>query len=398
MYARLLTRPAKLGSSFFLFGPRGTGKTTWLREQFPPGNNVTIDLLNSDVYAELLARPHRLDTLVGTSHSGWVVLDEIQRVPALLNEVHRLVESRGLRFAMTGSSARSLRRKGVNLLAGRALTFHMHPLVAEELGPDFDLDRAVRFGQLPSIAGHGAPHEYLKSYVQTYLREEVQQEGLTRNLGNFARFLETASFSQGAPLNISDIAREAALDRKVVDSYFGILEDLMIGLRLPVFAKRAHRRLVAHPKFYFFDAGVFRVIRPMGPLDSPAEADGAGLETLCLQELRALNDALGLEYELFYWRTSDGTEVDFVLYGPRGLLAFEVKRSSRYARADLTGLRALKADYPVAQCYLLYGGDIVREEDGVRILPLKECLPRLGQILAGSVAGPHAESAGASRE
>jgi predicted AAA+ superfamily ATPase len=386
MYARLLKRPMELGKSFFLFGPRGTGKTTWLRDHFTAENSVYIDLLDGDLYAELLARPHRLETLVGTNCSGWIVLDEVQRVPALLNEVHRLIESRGLRFAMTGSSARSLRRKGVNLLAGRALTFHMHPLVAEELASDFDLERSVCFGQLPSVAGNPAPREYLKSYVQTYLREEVLQEGLTRNLGNFTRFLETASFSQGSPVNIAEIARESALDRKVVDNYFGILEDLMIGFRLPVFTKRAHRRLVAHPKFYFFDAGVYRTIRPMGPLDSPEEAEGPGLETLCLQELRALNDAMGLEYEIFYWRTSDGTEVDFVLYGPRGLIALEVKRSSRYGRGDLSGLRALKADFPMAQCYLLYGGEQPRQENGVQVLPIKQCLPRLGQILlAGTV-------------
>jgi predicted AAA+ superfamily ATPase len=263
----------------------------------------------------------------------------------------------------------------------------MHPLVAEEMGADFDLNRALRFGLLPSIAGHAAPHEYLKSYVQTYLREEIQQEGLTRNLGNFARFLETASFFQGSPVNVAEIARESALDRKVVDSYFGILDDLMVGLRLPVFAKRARRRLVAHPKFYFFDAGVYRTIRPMGPLDSPEEADGASLETLCLQELRALNDMLGLEYEVFFWRTSDGAEVDFVLYGPRGLLAFEVKRSSRYSRSDLTGLRALKADYPIAQCYLFYGGEHPRVEDDIQILPLQQGFSRLAQILSGDRGG-----------
>lgn len=388
MYTRLLTKPVEIGASFFLFGPRGTGKTTWLKEQFKAQDTVYLDLLNGDLYTELLARPHRLETLVGTGHSGWIVLDEIQRVPALLHEVHRLIEGRGLRFAMTGSSARSLRHKGVNLLAGRALTFHMHPLTAAEMGRDFDLERAIRFGQLPAIAANRAPHKYLKSYVQTYLREEVQQEGLTRNLGNFSRFLETASFSQGSPLNISEVARESALDRKVIDSYFGILEDLMIGIRIPVFTKRARRRLVAHPKFYFFDAGVYRAVRPMGPLDTPEEADGAGLETLVLQELRALNDALGLEYEIFYWRTSDGTEVDFVLYGPRGLLAFEVKRSGRYKRGDLTGLRALKTDYPSAQCFLLYGGESVRQESGVAVLPVQQCLPRLAEMLSGKTAGP----------
>jgi predicted AAA+ superfamily ATPase len=381
MYARLLKRPLELGKSFFLFGPRGTGKTTWLREQFNPDNSVYLDLLAGDLYAELLARPQRLETFASHRESDWVVIDEIQRVPALLNEVHRLSESKGLRFAMTGSSARSLRKKGVNLLAGRALTFHMHPLVAEELGSSFDFERAIRFGQLPAIPGNHAPSDYLKSYVQTYLREEVQQEGLARNLGNFARFLETASFSQGAPLNVSDISRDAALHRKVVDSYFTVLEDLMIGSRLPAFTKRARRRLVTHPKFYFFDAGVYRTIRPMGPLDATEEAEGAALETLVFQELRALNDSLGLDYELFYWRTGNGVEVDFVLYGPRGLLALEVKRSDRYARSDLTGLRALKADYPMAKCFLLYGGDHPRQEDGVQVLPLKQWLPKLSQLL-----------------
>lgn len=381
MYRRLLTKPIEMNRSFFIFGPRGTGKTTWLRGCFGAEDTVQIDLLNSDLYTELLARPSRLETLAAASKSGWVVLDEIQRVPELLNEVHRLIESRGLRFAMTGSSARSLRKKGVNLLAGRALTFHMHPLVSSELGNDFDLEKAIRFGHLPSVTASASPQEYLRSYVQTYLREEIQQEGLTRNLGNFARFLETASFSQGSPIVVSEIAREAALDRKLIEGYFGILEDLMIGVRLPVFTKRAKRRLVAHPKFYFFDTGVYRTIRPMGPLDTPEEVGGLSLETLCFQELRALNDMLGLEYELYYWRTGDGTEVDFVLYGSRGLLAFEIKRSGRYDRSDLTGLRAFKKDYPMARCYLLYGGDTVREEDGIRIIPVKQALPALAQIL-----------------
>lgn len=387
MYGRLLKRPTDLGKSFFLFGPRGTGKTTWLRSRMDPDRTIFIDLLAGDLYAELLARPQRLESLL-TGSPDWVVLDEIQRVPALLNEVHRLIESKGLRFAMTGSSARSLRRKGVNLLAGRALTFHMHPLVAEEMGADFNLDSALRFGLLPSVPGNPAPQEYLKSYVQTYLREEVLQEGLTRKLSNFARFLEIASFSQASALNVAEVSREAALDRKVVDHYFGILEDLMIGVRLPVFTRRARRRLVAHPKFFFFDTGVFRSLRPLGPLDAPEEAEGASLETLVFQQLRAVNDALGLDYHFFYWRTSDGTEVDFVLYGPRSLLALEVKRSERYTRSDLTGLRALKADYPAARCFLLYGGNRPRQEEGVHVLPVQGGLENLSRLLLNQYPVP----------
>ncbi len=381
MYTRLQTRPVEINKSFFLFGPRGTGKTTWLKSHFAGDDNIYIDLLRGDLYTELLAQPSRLETLIPDSFSGWIILDEIQRVPALLHEVHRLIEDRKLRFAMTGSSARSLRRKGVNLLAGRALTFHMYPLTAAELGHDFDIERAIKFGHLPAISSNDAPHEYLKSYVQSYLREEVLQEGLTRNLNNFTRFLEIASFSQGSPLNVSSISRESALNRKVVDSYFGILEDLLIGCYLPVFTKRAKRRMIQHPKFYFFDSGVYRTIRPMGPLDSPEEAEGMCLETLCFQELRAINDLLGLEYEMFYWRTSDGTEVDFVLYGSRGILAFEVKRSNRYSQRDFTGLRAFKRDYPMAKCFFLYGGKQERHEDGILVLPLRQALMDLPRIL-----------------
>ncbi len=381
MYSRLLQIPTEDSSSFFIFGPRGTGKTTWLRRRFDSPKALYLDLLDNDIYTELLAAPHRLESLVPSSTVEWVVLDEIQRVPALLSEVHRLIEARGLKFAMTGSSARSLRKRGVNLLAGRALTYHMHPLAAAEMGGDFDVQHAMQFGMLPTVSSHSAPGEYLKSYVTTYLREEIQQEGFARNLANFTRFLETASFSQASPLNIAQVARESSLNRNVVEAYFGILEDLLIALRLPVFTKRAKRRLVAHPKFYYFDAGVYRAIRPRGPLDTPEEADGACIETLCLQQLRAVNEELRLDYTLYYWRTSDGTEVDFVLYGPRGLKAFEIKRSRRYARSDLNGLKAFRKDYPIAECYLLYGGEHPREEDNIRILPLENAMKNLPNIL-----------------
>ena len=381
MYSRLLKKPLELETSFFLFGPRGTGKTTWLKRCFSAKDDVYVDLLDSDMYTELLGRPKRLETLIPPDFSGWIVLDEIQRIPALLNEVHRLIEDRGLRFVLTGSSARSLRKKGVNLLAGRALTFHMHPLTAAELGDDFELKRSVQYGQLPAVTDHRAPDEYLKSYISTYLREEIQQEGFVRNLGNFTRFLETASFSQGSPLNVSEVAREAGLNRNTVISYFDILEDLLIGYRLPVFTKRARRRMVAHPKFYFFDTGVYRFIRPQGPLDAPEEIEGPCFETLLLQELRALNDYLGLQYDICYWRTSNGMEVDFVLYGPRGILAFEVKRSTRYTQDDFAGLKSFKKDYPDATCYLLYGGYRSRWEKDIAVLPASETLTNLASVL-----------------
>ena len=215
MYSRNLNLPLILNKSFFLFGPRGTGKTTWIKNGV--NYSVYIDLLEFEYYNLLLADPGRLENFIPPNTDKWIVLDEIQRIPELLNQVHRLIESKGYKFILTGSSARSLRKKGVNLLAGRALTFYMHPLTANELGNDFDINISLQFGHLPEIYNTPGPGEYLKSYIQTYLREEVLQEGLTRNLSVFTRFLEFASFSQGAALNISEMARTSGIGRKTVD-------------------------------------------------------------------------------------------------------------------------------------------------------------------------------------
>jgi predicted AAA+ superfamily ATPase len=379
VYPRAIRAPRD--KSFFLFGPRGTGKSSWLREAFRDA--VYLDLLESDLYTPLLASPQRLEGMIPARHRGWVVLDEVQKVPPLLDEVHRLIERRKLRFALTGSSARKLKRRDVNLLAGRALTLRMHPLTAAELGADFDLRHSLRYGQLPAAYVEKSPAAFLKSYVQTYLREEVQQEGLTRNLGAFARFLEAVSFSQGSVLNVSAVARDCHVDRKVVEDYLTILDDLLLAVRLPAFRKRAKRKVVAHPKFYLFDAGVYRAVRPRGPLDTPDEIDGAALETLVLQELRAANDHHGLGYDLSYWRTAAGVEVDFVLYGERGLCAVEVKRASRLRDGDLAGLRAFRSDYPMARALVLYGGTRRYHEDGIEVLPVGEALPRIDDLIAG---------------
>ncbi|MEK7287600.1 MAG: AAA family ATPase, partial [Elusimicrobiota bacterium] len=290
MYPRLFKPPKE--KSFFLFGPRGTGKSSWVQGYFKDA--IYVDLLESDIYTELLASPQRLEVKIPPGYKGWVVIDEVQKIPELLDEAHRLIEKRGIRFALTGSSARKLKRKGVNLLAGRALTLNLHPLTASELGNDFNVKRSLQHGQLPSAYAEANPEAYLKSYVKTYLREEVQQEGLTRNLGAFSRCLEAASFSQACVLNISSVARDCHVERKVVEDYFSILEDLLLAVRIPVFSKKAKRRLITHQKFYFFDAGVFRAVRPRGPLDSPQDIDGPSLETLVLQEIRALNDYLDL--------------------------------------------------------------------------------------------------------
>ncbi|HJZ24587.1 MAG TPA: DUF4143 domain-containing protein [Candidatus Babeliales bacterium] len=286
-----------------------------------------------------------------------------------------------MRFLLTGSTARGLRRSGVNLLAGRALTYHMHPLIEQELDQSFHISQVLRYGSLPSIFDHADPEKYLQSYVQTYIREEVIQEGLIRNISAFARFLETASFSQGQILNISEIARELSLNRLLVSAYFDILEDLLLAIRILPFTHRAKRKIIAHQKFYFFDVGVYNAIRPRGPLDTIQEAEGAGLETFFLQSLRAVNDYYSLNYSIFFWRTAIGQEVDFILYGPRGLYAFELKRSEKITPKSLKGLKSFGQDYPEAKKFLIYQGEHPQYHGDITILPITEALRTLPEIL-----------------
>jgi len=377
MIARSIGLPPT--QSFFLFGPRGTGKSTLLRSALPGA--FVLDLLDLGTYTELLAHPERLEALALPHMPAPIVIDEVQRLPVLLDEVHRLIERRRWRFVLTGSSARKLRRGGANLLAGRVRTLTMHPLTAEELGDRFDLRHSARFGQLPGAYVESDPGRYLASYAGTYLRDEVQAEALTRSLDAFTRFLIAASFSQAAVLSVSAVARDVGLPRKTVEGYFQLLDDLLLSVRLPVFTRRAKRPMTTHTKFYFFDAGVYRALRPRGPLDSAEEIDGPAIETLVLQELRATNDNHGLGYQLFHWHTRDHREVDFVLYGERGLVAVEVKRTSRLRQEDLATLRLLGEDYPMARRVLLYGGAREYAVDGIRVLPLGSALPQLRTLL-----------------
>ena len=379
MIARFIEPPA--ASSFFLLGPRGTGKSTWVDGRFPQA--LRVDLLKESTFSELIAHADRLEAMADARRTDLIVIDEVQKLPAVLDEVHRLIETRGFRFVLTGSSARKLRRSGANLLAGRAESLTMHPFTASELGSRFDLRHAIRFGMLPSAWVRRDPRAYLASYVGTYLREEVQQEALVRNIAGFSRFLEAASFSQGAVLNVQSVAADCGISRKTVETHFDLLEDLLLSVRLPVFRRRAARKLTAHPKFYFFDAGVFRAIRPRGPLDTDEEIDGAAIETLVLQSLRAENANRSLGYDLFFWRTTDGHEVDFVLYGQRGLHAFEVKRSSRFRESDIEGLRLFSEDYPEATGHLLYGGTEHYRFGNIEVVPLGEALATLGTTLGG---------------
>jgi uncharacterized protein len=349
---RFLQKPSE---SFFLFGPRGSGKSTWLKQSCTDA--LYLDLLSPDLFRELAARPERLAERVRGEKKKIVMIDEIQKIPELLPVIHQMIEKKeGWQFILTGSSARKLKRFGINLLGGRAVLRSMHPFMGAELGPRFDLGDALHQGMLPVVLGADVPSDILKTYAALYMKEEVQQEGLVRNIGSFARFLEAVSFSHGALLNSSEVARECQVGRKAVEGYLEILEDLLLSFRIPVFSKRAKRLVIQHPKFYYFDAGVFRTLRPSGPLDRPEEIDGAALEGLVAQHLRAFCDLDGRGFSLSFWRTKAGMEVDFILYGAGGIIAIEVKRTSRLREADLSGLKAFKSDYPMAKTMLLYGG------------------------------------------
>lgn len=371
------------GVSCFLLGPRGTGKTYWLHKLYPQA--VYVDLLEARTFNALAADPQRLGRICEASPEDLpVIIDEIQKLPALLDEVHRLIEDRRVWFILTGSSARKLRRSGVNLLGGRAIVKHFHPLTAAELGDAFDLAKALKYGLLPTLYDprqRVAPEDYLEGYLLAYLKEEVAQEGLTRNLGAFARFWEAASLSQGQPLNMTEVARECQIHRKLAESYFGILDDLLIGIRLPAFQRRARRRVMQHPKFYLFDAGVFRTARPRGVLDSVEECEGAALETLVLQHLRAILAQRGSRGELSYWRTTTGLEVDFVVYARDSFTAIEVKRKRSPGSRDFNGLKAFATEYPEARRIMLYGGEHEEMVDGIRLVPIRTGLANLERFL-----------------
>jgi predicted AAA+ superfamily ATPase len=359
--------------SFFLFGPRGTGKSTLLKRREPDA--LYIDLLNPERYRSLQARPERLGELMAGSPSvSAVVIDEIQRIPELLNVVHTAMEEPGnVRFILTGSSARKLRRGGTNLLGGRAKSLNLHPFMACELR-EFSLENAWRVGMIPLVLDSPDPAETLAGYATLYLDQEVQAEGLTRNIGAFSRFLEAMSFSHGAVLNATAVSRECEIERRTVVNYIEILEDLLLGFRLPVFSRRAKRKIAKHPKFYYFDTGVFKSLRPRGPLDSEAEIGGAGLEGLVAQHLRAWVDYTKGRHELCYWRTRGGNEVDFIVYGDLGFHAIEVKNSRRVDKPDLRGLRAFLDDYPEAEAGLIYRGEDRRRVDGIWCIPAQEFL------------------------
>lgn len=364
-------------NSFFLFGPRGTGKTTWLKQNFPDA--IWIDLLEPEIFRSYSAYPERLEEIIfAHPDKKTVVIDEIQKIPELLNVVHALIEKKlNIQFILTGSSSRKLKRTGADLLAGRVIKKALYPFIAVELGKKFDLNDALKRGLLPLVISSRESEDVLKTYVALYMREEVQMEGLVRNIGNFSRFLEAVSFSHGSVLNISNVARECEVERKVVEGYVTIIEDLLLAFRLPVFTRRAKRAVVSHPKLYFFDAGVFRSLRPSGPLDKPAEIEGCALEGLVAQHLVAWNSYRGDKDKVYFWRTAAGSEVDFVVYGSEVFWAIEVKNTTRIRPEDLRSLNSFRSDYPESTAYLLYRGKERLMKNGILCMPCEEFLLKL---------------------
>lgn len=358
--------------SFFLFGPRGTGKSTLVHSL---RNAICVDLLLPDVFRTYAAKPEHLLDVVAAHGGEYVIVDEIQKVPGLLSAVHALIEKKtGKKFVLTGSSARKLKRTGVDLLAGRAVVRNLPPLMASEIGSAFSLERALKIGMLPLILFAEDQSDTLRSYIALYLREEVQMEGLVRNIGNFSRFLEMMSFSHGSVLNVANVARECQVERKTVTGYLDVLRDLLLSFHVPPFTVRARREVSVHEKFYLFDAGVYKSLRPAGLMDRPEEIDGPALEGLVAQHLKAWIDYRCDDHQLFFWRTRSGVEVDFVVYGPEGLWAIEVKNSARIQPQHLSSLRSFGEDYPESKRFLVYRGKERLLKDGILCMPCDEFL------------------------
>jgi predicted AAA+ superfamily ATPase len=292
--------------------------------------------------------------------------------------VHSLIEKyKDKQFILTGSSARKIKRKGVDLLAGRAVIYNLYPFMAKELGNLFSFQKVLHYGLIPLVWMSQNPQDTLNAYCGLYLKEEVQMEALVRNIGSFSRFLEAVSFSHAQVLNISNVSRECEVGRKTVEGYIEILEDLLLSFKVPVFKKRAKRALIEHPKFYFFDTGIFRALRPKGFLNGSEELDGLALEGLVAQHLRTWISYRRKENFLYYWRTHSGVEVDFIVYGEDGLWAVEVKNASKINSIDLRALKSFKEDYPVAKTIFLYRGKERLKKQGILCIPCEEFLLQL---------------------
>ena len=355
--------------SCFLFGPRQTGKSTLIRHQL--ADVRTYNLLDPTLFIRLSRNPALIREALAPQ-TEIIVIDEIQKMPALLNEVQLMIEEHGVRFFLTGSSARTLRRKGVNLLGGRARSRVLHPFVSAELGDHFRLERALEFGLLPSVYFSDAPAEDLAAYSGDYLKEEVAAEALVRNIGAFSRFLEVAALSHGRMINFSQIASDAQVPASTVREYYGILEDTFIAHQVPAYTETRKRKAVSTSKYYLFDIGLARHLQGRRGLPLGTAEYGEAFESFVLQEIKGFCD-----YHLLdpprYWRSKSQFEVDFVV----GELAVEVKAKKAVSHRDLRGLRALREENRLSHYVLVSLEPMARRVDGIDILPWREFLTRL---------------------
>jgi len=383
----MLNRELKLPKkSFLLFGPRGTGKSTLIRSRLKSA--FEIDLLKSKVFLPLARNPSLLAEWTGHLKKGdWVFIDEVQKIPALLDEVHALYEERHLNFALSGSSARKLKRGGANLLAGRALQVFLFPLIHQEFHEAATIDQVIDWGSLPGVVTEPNEKKHtLATYVETYLRQELLEEGLIRKIEPFVRFLQVAGTYHGQILNIENIAREAHVGRTTVDKYFQILEDTMIGFRVPAFLEGAKSKEIAHPKFFLFDSGVARACA--GLLDDPIDSvwRGFSFENFVLNELRAYNHYSERNRSIYFYGISGSYDIDFVvetrkktLSNPREAVGISVKYSTQWDPRWSAPLRDFQecAKTRVRKLYGIYRGDKILTQGAVTVLPIEQFVEQL---------------------
>jgi len=370
--------------SAFLWGPRKTGKTTYLKERFP--KSLVFDFLDTDLVLEFSKRPALLREQLSAKDARVlkhpIILDEVQKVPHILDEVHWLIENKGLQFILCGSSARKLKRGQANLLGGRAWRFEMFPLVSAEL-ENLDLLRALNHGMIPSHYLEDQYQKSLKAYTTDYLKEEVFAEGLTRNIPAFSRFFEAMGYSHGQLTNYSNIARECGVDSKTVKEYYQILEDTLLGTMIAPFKKRQSRQVISQaPKFYLFDVGVAGALTHRHVTQERGEMFGRALEHFIFMEIRAHSSLSELNYAIHFWRTKSGLEADFVLGD--GEVAIEVKGTNRVDRSELRPLMAFRDEYRPRQTLVVCNERIERIHERIRILPWRVFLRDLwaGKIIS----------------
>ena len=373
MYNRIYQLEDDLYSSIFLFGARQTGKSTLLRNRLK--DCVIIDLLDSRLKRRFIKNPESLyDMLKGQAEGSVAVIDEIAEVPELLNEVHRLISEKGLKFVLCGSSARKLKRKGYNTLGGRALPCFFYPLVSAEI-PDFDLDRALISGMLPMHYQSKNPGRLLEAYIDVYLKEEIQQEALTRHLDGFHRFLEVAAITNGEIVNYTNIATDCGVSASTVKEYFGILQDTLIGYMIPAYRKVVKRKLIQAPKFYYFDVGLTSHLLGRTNLVPGTPEYGHALESLIVQEIIAYLGYNHKRQELSYWHTYAGNEVDVVIGDAE--VAIEIKCSEEIRNKHLVGLKAFREEHPDCRTILVSKDIIQCNRDGIECMYVLDFLKAL---------------------